>query len=257
MPDRYHIHTAAMPARFPAPASSPMSIGARIAPAAPTASSPAACTTCTGTNRRSTATRWRLGRNPGRMQSLPLLRTGLYQGAAERLDQLRIPEHGRRVLRPAFSSPPGTRLTRARSRPGGGYRGRFHGPGFDSIWTDMLAIVLGHHRCEKRQLLGQRLHGIAGADHRQRLQLLSRRDARAATALPPPARLACRESPEAESRSAAMAGSTSARPGVNSRRSGSGPISTLVEMYSRPCMPSRVGRTISDMSVQIESKPGP
>ncbi len=28
-------------------------------------------------------------------------------------------------------------------------------------------------------------------------------------------------------------------------------------MYSRPWMPSRVGRTISDMSVHIESKPGP
>ncbi len=40
-------------------------------------------------------------------------------------------------------------------------------------------------------------------------------------------------------------------------RMGLGPISTMVLMYSRPWMPSRVGRTISDMSVQIESNPGP
>jgi len=42
----------------------------------------------------------------------------------------------------------------------------------------------------------------------------------------------------------------------NSRRIGFEPMSTEVEMYSRPWIPSRVGRTISDMSVQIESKPG-
>ena len=36
---------------------------------------------------------------------------------------------------------------------------------------------------------------------------------------------------------------------------GFGPMSTDVEMYSRPWMPSRVGRTISDMSVQMESNP--
>ncbi len=35
------------------------------------------------------------------------------------------------------------------------------------------------------------------------------------------------------------------------------PISTCVLMYSLPWMPSRVGRTISDMSVRIESNPGP
>ena len=35
------------------------------------------------------------------------------------------------------------------------------------------------------------------------------------------------------------------------------PISTDVLMYSRPWMPSRVGRTISDISVHIASKPGP
>ncbi len=45
--------------------------------------------------------------------------------------------------------------------------------------------------------------------------------------------------------------------GANRRRMGLGPMSTEVEMYSRPWMPSRVGRTISDMSVQMESKPGP
>src|SRR5713226_5714263 len=35
------------------------------------------------------------------------------------------------------------------------------------------------------------------------------------------------------------------------------PISTEVEMYSRPYTPSLVGRTISDMSVHIPSKPSP
>ncbi len=35
------------------------------------------------------------------------------------------------------------------------------------------------------------------------------------------------------------------------------PMSTDVLMYSRPWIPSRVGRTISDISVHIESKPGP
>ena len=34
-------------------------------------------------------------------------------------------------------------------------------------------------------------------------------------------------------------------------------MSTPVLMYSLPWMPSRVGRTISDMSVHIESKPWP
>ena len=45
--------------------------------------------------------------------------------------------------------------------------------------------------------------------------------------------------------------------GPNTRCVGLGPMSTDVLMYSRPWMPSRVGRTISDMSVQIESNPGP
>src|SRR5712664_1716567 len=35
------------------------------------------------------------------------------------------------------------------------------------------------------------------------------------------------------------------------------PISTLVEMYSRPYTPSLVGRTISDISVHMPSKPSP
>src|SRR3989304_3154355 len=39
--------------------------------------------------------------------------------------------------------------------------------------------------------------------------------------------------------------------------SGRRPRSTAVEMYSRPWMPSRVGRTISDMSSQMASNPVP
>src|SRR3990172_5819113 len=47
-------------------------------------------------------------------------------------------------------------------------------------------------------------------------------------------------------------------PASGSRTYGSfRPRSTLVLMYSRPWMPSRVGRTISDMSNQIASKPPP
>ena len=41
------------------------------------------------------------------------------------------------------------------------------------------------------------------------------------------------------------------------RYAGLRPMSTAVLMYSRPWMPSRVGRTISDMSVHMLSKPGP
>jgi len=41
------------------------------------------------------------------------------------------------------------------------------------------------------------------------------------------------------------------------RRSGLLPSSITVLMYSRPWMPSRVGLTISDMSVHISSNPGP
>ncbi len=43
----------------------------------------------------------------------------------------------------------------------------------------------------------------------------------------------------------------------NARTEGFSPMSTAVEMDSRPWMPSRVGRTISDMSNQIPSQPGP
>ena len=43
----------------------------------------------------------------------------------------------------------------------------------------------------------------------------------------------------------------------NARSRTFAPRSTEVLMYSRPWMPSRVGRTISDMSVHIASNPGP
>ena len=57
------------------------------------------------------------------------------------------------------------------------------------------------------------------------------------------------------SRSGSVLGSSSLGP--NTRCVGLDPMSTDVLMYSRPWMPSRVGRTISDMSVQMESNPGP
>ena len=44
-------------------------------------------------------------------------------------------------------------------------------------------------------------------------------------------------------------------PSFSVRYEGLRPISTAVLMYSRPWIPSRVGRTISDMSVHMESKP--
>ena len=55
-------------------------------------------------------------------------------------------------------------------------------------------------------------------------------------------------------------GSSSNRSAGNSpgaMMSGRRPRSTAVEMYSRPWMPSRVGRTISDMSSQMASNPVP
>ena len=52
-------------------------------------------------------------------------------------------------------------------------------------------------------------------------------------------------------------GSWSSRPSSKASCASLRPMSTLVLMYSRPWMPSRVGRTISDMSVQRESNPGP
>ena len=52
-------------------------------------------------------------------------------------------------------------------------------------------------------------------------------------------------------------GTTPNWPSVNESALSFRPMSTLVLMYSRPWMPSRVGRTISDMSVHIESNPGP
>src|SRR5467141_4110537 len=42
-----------------------------------------------------------------------------------------------------------------------------------------------------------------------------------------------------------------------SRKNGLLPMSADVEMYSLPYTPSLVGRTISDMSVQMPSKPSP
>ena len=134
MPDRYHIHTAAMPARFRRTGKFAQCRLARgLLPLQQLRQAPLPLRRLPariGVQPRPAGAR----RDPGRMQSLPLLRTGLHQGAAERLGQPRISEHGRRIL-DARHSPhhlepgryrqdPGLRggLSRPVSRP----RFRFH-----------------------------------------------------------------------------------------------------------------------------------
>ena len=130
MPDRYHIHTAATPGAVPprrqirqcrlARGLLPLqqlrqaSLSLRRLPAR------------VGLQPRPAGA----GRNPGRMQSLPLLRAGLHQGAAGCLGEPGIPGHGRRVLEArALSSLPGTRRTPAGSRsPGRAIAGGFTVP---------------------------------------------------------------------------------------------------------------------------------
>ena len=123
-------------------ASSAASTGARTARAAPTASSCAACTTYTERSRVQPGPVL-AGANAVRLQSLPFVRAGLHQGLAGHLAQLRNTW--------AWATSTGSRTSwlttwnqaDAGKIPvsGAGYRGRFHGPGFDSIWTDMSEIV--------------------------------------------------------------------------------------------------------------------